>query len=666
MKRLSTILALCSLMWGLVTVSPAQTRITVQTDRPGAAIRPTMWGIFFEDINFGADGGLYAELVKNRSFEFPDGIMGWSRILREGSEGYIYIERYPQEQVNAHFLRMRVGKTGQGFGLSNEGFRGMGIREGKDYRFSVLARLTDGASMTLRVELVGGGNRKLAEAKLEGFGSQWDEYTVVLHAQATEPKAHLNLFVEGSGMLDLDVVSLFPVDTWKGRANGLRADLVQMLADLKPGFLRFPGGCIVEGRSLDVRYQWKTTIGDPAERKLIVNRWNTEFNHRLTPDYYQSFGLGFYEYFLLSEDIGAAPMPILNCGMACQFNTGELAPMDELGPYVQDALDLIEFANGPADRGWGRKRAEMGHPEPFGLKLLGVGNEQWGPQYIERYKVFVKAIKDKYPDIQLIAGTGSDATIFPNGPQEIDCLWSQYRQLKAEIVDEHFYRRPDWFLDNTGFYDNYERGDSELFVGEYGAQSIGVASPDNRNNWHCALAEAAFMTGLERNADLVTMSCYAPLFCHVDGWQWKPDLIWFDNLRVFGTPNYYVQKLFSVHRGDRVLPVEVADAATAPNGKPRFYASSVYDERSNEVILKVVNATADSISATVEAKGAKAVGPQANVTILASDKLNYENSFETPKKVAPIDSRIPVRSAEFRHDFRPYSLTIIRLMCQTR
>jgi alpha-N-arabinofuranosidase len=666
MKRVSPILILCSLTLGLAMVSQAQTRITVQTDKPGAAIHPTMWGIFFEDINFGADGGLYAELVKNRSFEFPDEIMGWSRILQAGSEGYVYIEQDPQKQVNTHFLRMRVGKTGQGFGISNEGFRGMGIREGKDYRFSVQARLADGGPMMLRAELVGPNGRRLAEAKLDGFTSQWQKHVAVLRAQATEAKARLNLFVEGTATLDLDMVSLFPVDTWKGRENGLRPDLVQMLADLKPGFLRFPGGCIVEGRSLDVRYQWKTTIGDPAERKLIVNRWNTEFNHRLTPDYYQSFGLGFYEYFLLSEDIGAEPMPILNCGMACQFNTGELAPMDELAPYVQDALDLIEFANGPADTGWGRKRAEMGHPEPFDLKLLGVGNEQWGPQYIERYKVFVKAIKERYPDIQLIAGTGSDATIFPNGQQEIDYLWSQYRQLKAEIVDEHFYRRPDWFLDNTGFYDGYSRDGSELFVGEYGAQSIGVASPDNRNNWHCALSEAAFMTGLERNADLVTMSCYAPLFCNVDGWQWRPDLIWFDNLRVFGTPNYYVQKLFSVNRGSRVLPVEVADPATASSGKPHFYASSVYDDTSNEMILKVVNATGKPVRTTIETRGAKAVGVYASVTVLASDDLNSENSFETPKKIAPVDSRVPVRSAEFRYDFRPYSLTVIRLMCQTR
>lgn len=666
MKTGSIILALCSLTLGLATVSPAQTRITVQTDKPGAAVRPTMWGVFFEDINFGADGGLYAELVKNRSFEFPDGIMGWSRILREGSEGYIYVEKYPEEQTNAHFLRMQIGRTGRGFGISNGGFRGMGVREGKDYRFSVRARLTAGGPIALRVELAGRGRRPLAEAKLEGFTSQWQEYTAVLRAESTEEKARLNLFVEGSGTLDLDMVSLFPVDTWKGREGGLRADLVQMLADMKPGFLRFPGGCIVEGRTLDVRYQWKTTIGDPADRKLIVNRWNTEFNHRLTPDYYQSFGLGFYEYFLLSKDLGAEPMPIINCGMACQFNTGELAPMDELAPYVQDALDLIEFANGPADSEWGRKRAEMGHPEPFGLKLLGIGNEQWGPQYIERYKVFVKAIHDKYPDVQLIAATGSDATIFPNGPQEIEYLWSQFRQLKADIIDEHFYRRPDWFLDNAHLYDDYPRDGSEVFVGEYGAQSIGVASGDNRNNWHTALAEAAFMTGLERNADLVTMSCYAPLFCHVDGWQWRPDLIWFDNLRVFGTPNYYVQKLFSLNRGDRVLPVEVTDPATASNRKPRFYASSVYDETSKEMILKVVNAMGEPFRVTIEAKGAKAVGAYANVTTLASDDLKNENSFETPEKIAPVESKIPVRSAEFRYDFRPYSLTIIRLACQSR
>ena len=306
--------------------------LIVSADKPGAQISPTMWGIFFEDINFGADGGLYAELVKNRSFEFPDNMMGWLRILQPGSAGYMYIEEHPENQVNSHYLHMDVQKIGQGFGISNEGFRGMGIREEAEYRFSLQARQVEGEPMTLRVEVITGDGRKLMEGTINGFDNQWQTHTVMLKASATDAKAKMNIYIEeGTGTLDLDMISLFPTDTYNGRENGLRADLVQLLADMKPGFLRFPGGCIVEGRTLERRYQWKTTVGDPAERKLIVNRWNTEFAHRLTPDYYQSFGLGFYEYFLLCEDIAAEPMPILNCGMACQFNTGELVPMDDVG-----------------------------------------------------------------------------------------------------------------------------------------------------------------------------------------------------------------------------------------------------------------------------------------------------------------------------------------------
>jgi alpha-N-arabinofuranosidase len=459
----------------------------------------------------------------------------------------------------------------------------------------------------------------------------------------------------------MDMISMFPRDTWKNRKNGLRTDLVKMLADMKPGFLRFPGGCIVEGRNLERRYQWKTTIGEPSERKLIVNRWNTEFSHRLTPDYFQSFGLGFYEFFLLAEDIGAEPMPILNCGMACQFNTAELAPMEELGQYIQDALDLIEFANGPADSEWGKKRAEMGHPEPFNMKYLGVGNEQWGPQYIERYVPFAKAVKDKYPDIQLIAATGSDATIFPNGHAEIEYLWKQWRKLdNVDIVDEHFYRQPDWFLENTDWYDDYPRTGPKLFVGEYAAQSVGVGSPENRNTVQCALDEAAFMLGMEHNADLVTMSCYAPMLGHADGWQWTPDMIWFDNLRVVGTVNYYVQKLFSVNRGDRVLTIRVADAPTLDDGVQALHASSVYDEKTNEIILKVVNVTGDAVDAMLDLQNAK-IGSTAKVTTLAGDALDEVNTLDDPKNVAPVDSTQALEGAEFPYAFKPYSLTILRL-----
>jgi alpha-L-arabinofuranosidase len=292
-----------------------------------------------------------------------------------------------------------------------------------------------------------------------------------MKSDGTEAQAGLNAWIEGTGELDIDMVSLFPMDTWKGRKNGLRPDLVQLLADLKPGFLRFPGGCIVEGFDLSQRYQWKNTIGPLNERVSNINRWNFEFKHRPTPDYYQTYGLGFYEFFLLAEDIGAEPMPIINIGMACQFNTGELVPVDQLAPYLRDALDLIEFANGSADSQWGGIRARMGHPGPFNMKMIGIGNEQWGPQYIERYKEFAGAIKAKYPDMQLIAATGSDGTIFPNGIAEIEYLWSEWRKLKPEIVDEHFYRNPEWFLKNTGWYDGWLFAGYRIGDGGYAAES---------------------------------------------------------------------------------------------------------------------------------------------------------------------------------------------------
>jgi alpha-N-arabinofuranosidase len=638
------------------------TTIKVQADRPGAKINPAMWGIFFEDINFGADGGLYAEMVKNRSFEFPDPMMGWTRLQSEGAQGTVSIrDEDPFERANPHYLRIKVKEPGQGFGVTHEGFRGMGLRKGEKYWFSMYARGVSG-EMAFKVEVIAADGRKIAEGGFAGVAGKWQKYTFSMDATDTDAKARLNLLVTSAGILDVDMVSLFPADSAVNTplVPGLRKDLVQILADLKPGFLRFPGGCIVEGRDLESRYQWKKTVGDINQRALIVNRWNTEFKHRPTPDYYQSFGLGFYEFFVLCERIGAEPLPIINCGMACQFNTGQLVPMDQLDPYVQDALDLIEFANGPATSTWGKVRAQMGHPEPFKMRMIGVGNEQWGPQYIERYKVFAPAIKARYPDMQLIAATGSDATIFPNGKAEIEYLWSQWRQLKPEIVDEHFYRSPDWFPENAGLYDAYDRKGPRLFVGEYASQSVGVASPDNRNNWKTALSEAAFMTGLERNADLVIMSCYAPLFGHKDGWQWTPNLIWFDNLRVYGTPNYYVQQAFSTHRGDVVLPVQLTGAPTAANQQPRLYASASRDDKAGEVVLKVVNTQAEPASVTLQVKGAgkmKATG----TAITLSGGLTDENSLDNPKKVAPVTSSVSGVGPEFTYTFKPYSLTVLRL-----
>ncbi len=643
----------------------AEPRIIVDGSKPKAIISPAMWGIFLEDINFGGDGGLYAELVKNRSFEFTDGMMGWSKITKRDARGVISIRDVnPFKEDNPHYLRIEAGNPGEGFGVTNEGFRGMGIRKGEKYWFSVYARSPIGP-MSFKVEVVTSDGRKIAEARFDGVSGDWQKYICSMVAMDTDAKAKLNLLVTCRGLLDVDMVSLFPADSalsFEGYpVPGLRKDLVQMLADLKPGFFRFPGGCIVEGRDLDNRYQWKNTIGDINRRKTIICRWNNEFDHRYTPDYFQSFGLGFYEYFLLAEQIGAEPMPIINCGMACQFNTAQLVPMDELGPYVQDALDLIEFANGPATSKWGRKRAEMGHPEPFGMKMLGIGNEQWGPQYIERYKVFVRAIKEKYPDITLIAATGSDPEIFPNGPAEVEYLHSELRKLNAEIIDEHFYRGPDWFLESSDHYDNYERNGPKVFVGEYAAQSVGVASPDNRNNLHCALAEAAFMTGLERNADLVVMSCYAPLFGNADGWQWTPDLIWFDNLRVYGTPNYYVQQMFSLNRGDKVLSVQLNDLPAMEGQKKSLYVSSSLDEKEGYVIVKAVNITAETIKTKLELQGIGPLGSKAKAIVLSSDKLTDENSLENPKKVYPVESALPITGSSLSYGFKSYSLTVLRV-----
>ena len=405
---------------------------------------------------------------------------------------------------------------------------------------------------------------------------------------------------------------------------------------------------------MDQRYQWKTTIGDLDERRLIINRWNTEFNWRSTPDYFQSFGLGYYEYFLLSEDIGAEPLPIMNCGMACQFNSSELAPLEDLDHFIQDAIDLIEFANAPVTTKWGRKRAEMGHPKPFNLKMIGIGNEQWGPQYVERYEVFAKVLKQKYPNIALVSSAGPS----PDG-ERFDFLWQKLRALNADLIDEHYYSAPKWFRDNARRYDDYPRSGPRVFAGEYAAQSVGIASPDNRNNWECAVSEAAFITGLERNSDVVQMSSYAPLFGHVDAWQWTPNLIWFDNLRSYGTPNYYVQKMFSVNKGTRQLPVLLD--GSAKNGVNDLYTSASVEENSGQVILKVVNTGSSSSEVRITLAGLKGTGKPGTAFVLQSSDLKAENSLDHPTKIAPVERQLPVPAGEFVYKFMPHSLTVLRI-----
>jgi alpha-L-arabinofuranosidase len=635
----------------LSTVVQAQTApsasLSVQVDKPGAAISPILNGIFFEDINFAADGGLYPQRIKNGSFEFLDPMMGWHKTERGNAVGGLGLSQdRPLNPDNPHFLRIVVEQPGNGFGLTNDGFRGIGVTKGAKFTFSVYARSDSAEPMSLNVELLAANNRTvLGTGQVSGFTKDWKQYSCTIESSEVDPRGHLAVIAKGTGTLDVDMISLFPEETFNHRPNGLRPDLAQLLKDLKPGFMRFPGGCIVEGRVLENRYQWKKTIGDLPERKLILNRWNVEFNApRNAPDYFQSFGLGFFEYFQLCEDIGAKPLPILNCGMACQFNFGELCPVDQLDPYIQDVLDLIEFANGPATSTWGAKRAAMGHPQPFGLTMVGIGNEQWGPQYIERYTRFAKVLKEKYPQIKLISGAGPD----PDG-LNFNYAWTELRKLGADLIDEHFYRPPEFFYSNVNRYDNYDRNGPKVFAGEFACHTR-----TRRNNWEAGLAEAALMTGLERNGDVVELASYAPLFAHVEAWQWNPNLIWFDNLRSYGTPSYYVQKLFSNNRGASILPLKM----DGTNDKLFACASRTSE---GDVILKLVNAKPEARTIQISLDGARQLGPTAQVQVLASAELNVENTLDEPMKFAPVSGEIKDVQPQFQRQLPGNSLTVIRI-----
>ena len=636
-------------------VNAQKTILEVDASKTITKIQPTMFGLFFEDINFAADGGLYAELIKNRSFEFDKPLMGWeqpntkrSSLNKEsGSAAPVKIEA-----DNTVFCRVEINNA-KGYALINEGFRGMGVKKDAKYNLSLKAANHNSAIQKIIIQLIDKDQKVIGETSIVPKSEQWTNYTASITATQTVAKAKLKITFEGTGTIDLDMISLFPEDTWKNRKNGLRKDLVQLLYDMKPGFLRFPGGCIVEGRTLSDRYQWKKSVGNVDDRETKMNRWNVEFNHKQTPDYFQSFGLGFFEYFQLSEDIGAEPLPILSCGMACQYNTGELAPINELDPYVQDALDLIEFANGAVTTNWGKIRSDMGHPKPFNLKYIGVGNEQWGPDYIDRYKVFEKAIKAKYPNIIIVSGSGPS----PAG-EHFDFAMEELKKLNAELVDEHYYESPKWFRENAGRYDNYDRKGPKIFAGEYAAQSVSGANPNNRNNWECAFSEAAFMTGLERNAEVVHLTSYAPLMAHEDAWQWTPDMIWFNNLQSYGSANYYVQQLFSTNKGTDLL--SITKEGKALTGQNSLYASAVKDANSKEIIVKLVNTAESAQDVIVDLKGVK-LGSKGMIIRLSSSNTQDENTFADPKKITPKQSEYKITKGNQQLNLPAYSITVLKL-----
>ncbi|OJX83764.1 MAG: alpha-L-arabinofuranosidase [Paludibacter sp. 47-17] len=646
--RKTTLLALGLLLTGIVKMADAQTTITVDTRKPGAPIQPTMYGIFFEDINYGADGGLYAEMIKNRSFEFPQRLMGWN------SFGLVEVRNDGPFERNPHYVRLTwPGHDHKHTGLENEGFFGVSVKHDETYRFSVWARTPAMASNnreSIRIELVGADSEVLTRANLTIDSKEWKKYQVEMKAPRTDAKARLRLFLTSKGSLDLEHISLFPTDTWKQRENGLRKDLAQALYELKPGVFRFPGGCIVEGTDLKTRYDWKKSVGPVENRPLNENRWQYTFPHRFFPDYYQSYGMGFYEYFLLSEDLGAEPLPIVSVGLACQFQNGcceAHVAVGELQDYIQDALDLIEFANGDASTKWGKVRADMGHPAPFNLKFIGVGNEQWGPEYPERLEPFMKAIRAKYPTIRIIgsSGPGSEG-------KDFDFLWPEMKRLKVDLVDEHFYRPESWFLAQGARYDNYDRKGPKVFAGEY------ACHPKNRkNNFESALMEAAFMTGLERNADIVHMATYAPLFAHVEGWQWRPDLIWFDNLRSVKSINYYVQQLYGHYPGTHVL--KTLSGKLPLTGQNGLFASSVLDKTKNKLILKIANTNDTARTVNYIFTGLKAAERPATCIRMTSPDLDWENTLDEPAKVIPVEKALKMTGNTFQTELPAQSFTVI-------
>lgn len=628
--------------------------MVVQANKIGAEIQPTMYGHFLEDINFAADGGLYAELVKNRSFEFPQNLMGWRTF------GNVALKDDGPFERNPHYVRLSpAGHGAKCTGIENEGFFGIGVKAGEGYRFSVWAR---GENQKIRVELVNtasmGESQVMTSDVMEINSREWRKYEMVVTPKETFAKAHLRIYLVSDGSVDLEHVSLFPVDTWKGRKNGLRKDLAQALADTKPGVFRFPGGCIVEGTDLATRYNWKNSVGPVENRPLNKNRWNYTFQHRLYPDYFQSYGMGFFELFQLAEDMGAEPLPVVNCGLACQYqNNSEDAHVKvaDLGSYVQDALDLIEFANGDTTTEWGRLRAEMGHAAPFNLKFIAVGNEQWGEEYPARLKVFVEAIRKAYPDIKIIGSSG------PNSEgKDFEYLWPEMRKLKVDLVDEHFYRPEDWFLASGNRYDNYDRKGPKVFAGEYACHARGK----KWNHFHASLLEAAFLTGVERNADVVHMATYAPLFAHVEGWQWRPDLIWYDNLRSVRSCSWHVQSLYGHNRGTNVVPLTMdKKAVSGQPGQNGLFASAVWDEPSKTYIVKVVNTSDKARKIRLEFKGLKKSAALADGKCLVfhSDNPDADNTLDNPSLIVPQEKALDVDGHVVETEVGPATFVVYKV-----
>lgn len=642
------------------------------SDKRGVPIQEGMIGLFFEDINYAADGGLYAEMIENRSFEFVDCSgqkgdyytvhdcgYGWKPTEQCGTGKMEYVMGSPVHRANPHYLRFTADAPGQGFW--NKAYDGICLEKGKKYKVSFYARtVAYQGDFRIAVEKAkdcqGNSTCNCEERdnafvnygevylKLIHIGEQeghfWQRHEVELIATETVKGTRFSISLTQPGIVEFDFISMMPEDAVAGV---FRKDLFELLKGLHPGFLRFPGGCIIEGNTLENRYRWKESVGAPESRKSNFNRWavhgttaennwHTQYSH-----YNQTLGIGYYEYFLLCEMIGAAPLPVLNVGLACQYQSYELVEMDtpEFQEFIRDALDLIEFANGDTDTKWGSLRAQMGHPAPFGMTMVGIGNEQWQTDKVDffaRYEAFEKAIHEKYPDMKLIGSAGPDIT-----SEKYEKAWTFYKEKcpKQEnfcyAVDEHYYVKPDWFYEHVDFYDEYPR-DVKVFSGEYAAHPVSGMNMPEANTLGGALAEAAFMTGVERNADVVVLASYAPLFARVGYAQWSPDMIWFDEEEAYGTPSYYVQKMYGENMGTVTIPMDGQEKALREQD---IYVNLSLDEKTGEVILKAVNH--NDTEKELELEFAKmwstnTNGQMAKAFILTGEEMDY-NTVENPNKV---------------------------------
>ena len=636
--------------------------VTIQACGPGKPISPDLVGIFFEDLNYAADGGLYAELVQNRSFEYspteqPDWhpLKFWDLQRRGGGDGSITVaEMRPIHENNPHYALLTVRRAGEGVGIANGGFDGIPLTAGETYEASFWAyqafmgqmwgRGDNSKPMPVTVRLETTNGEVLAEASTQVQGRPWRRVSAKLKPTQTVGDARLVLLAHETGGIALDVISLFPEKTFRNRPNGLRADLAQTLADLKPKFVRFPGGCLVHGGGIRRYYDWKETIGPVEQRRARRNSWG----------YHQTMGLGYFEYFQFCEDIGAKPLPVVTAGVCCQHAGSspgrgqEGLPMEEMPAYIQDVLDLIEWANGPATSMWGSKRAAAGHPEPFGLEYLGVGNEDAiTPIFKERFKMIYGALKEKHPEITVIGTVGP----FASG-QDFDNGWAFAQELGLSMVDEHYYVSPQWFWDNLSRYDTYDRNSAKVYVGEYAAHD----RDRRRNTLRSAIAEAAGLTGFERNGDIVQLASYAPLLARRGHTQWHPDMIYFTATEVFVSANYFVHQLFSVNSGDTYFETVLS----TPSGPRKLAASSVRDSTSGHLIIKIVNGEDAPIPLTVTLAGLAAADIRSTRTVLTGSDADAFNEDGRPPVVKPVSDDMTLKPT-FDYDAPANSLTVFRI-----